>query len=124
MTLYFNKNSEKSKRRELRKNSTAAERILWKCLKARHLKDQKFRRQYSIGIFVTDFYCPKFKLAIELDGSVHDTDEAKVYDKEWEDIIKTFGISFLRFKNEDVFTNLELVINVIQKKIEELERKH
>lgn len=124
MTLFYNKHSEKAKRRELRKNSTTAERILWKHLKAKRFSNLKFRRQYSIGKFVIDFYCPKHKLAIELDGSVHEMDEIKVYDDERENIINTFGISFLRFINEEVYINLENVLNLIKIKIENLEREH
>ncbi len=122
MTLYFNKNSEKYKRLELRKNSTTTERILWKYLKARRLLGKKFRRQYSIGIFVIDFYCPKLKLAIELDGASHDANEMNIYDKEREEVIKTFGIIFIRFRNEEVYSNLEAVLDNIKEKIQELDK--
>ena len=121
MTLHFNKNTEKYKRRQLRKNSTTAERILWKYLKARGLSGQKFRRQYSIGTFVIDFYCSNLKLAIELDGASHDTKDVKIYDKEREEIIKTFGIRFIRFRNEEVYSNLEKVLDNIKEKIQEIE---
>ena len=124
MTIFFNRRSEKAKRRELRKTPTTAERILWKHLKAKRFSHLKFRRQYSVDKFVIDFYCPKYKLAIELDGSVHDMDEIKVYDSEREDIIKTYGISFLRFRNEEVYIDLENVLNLIKKKFEELYRQH
>ena len=123
MTLYFNKNSEKYKRLELRKNSTTAERILWKNLKARRLLGKKFRRQYSIGTFVIDFYCPELKLAIELDGSSHDTNEVEIYDKKREEVIKTFGIMFLRFRNEEIYINLEKVLDNIKMKIEEIDKR-
>ena len=123
MTLYFNKNSEKYKRLELRKNSTTAERILWKNLKARRLLGKKFRRQYSIGTFVIDFYCPELKLAIELDGSSHDTNEVEIYDKKREEVIKTFGIMFLRFRNEEIYINLEKVLDNIKMNIEEIDKR-
>ena len=71
MTIHFNKSSEKTNRRKLRRNSTEAEEILWEHLKDRKLFKMKFRRQYSIDQFVIDFYCPKKKLIIEIDGSQH-----------------------------------------------------
>ena len=122
MTLYFNKNTEKYKRLELRKNSTTGERILWKYLKARGLLGKKFRRQYSIGAFVIDFYCPKLKLAIELDGASHDTNEMNIYDKGREEVIKTFGIIFIRFRNEEVYSNLKAVLDTIKEKVKELDK--
>ena len=122
MTLYFNKNTEKYKRLELRKNSTTAERILWKNLKARGLLGKKFRRQYSIGTFVVDFYCPKLKLAIELDGASHDMNEMNIYDREREEVIKTFEIIFIRFRNEEVYSNLEAVLDTIKEKVKELDK--
>src|SRR5215467_12813718 len=66
--------------KELRKNMTHAESVLWMHLKERIL-DLKFRRQHPIGIYVADFYCHKVKLVIEVDGSVHEKLEAKEYDK-------------------------------------------
>jgi very-short-patch-repair endonuclease len=120
MTKYFNNKSEKFKRKELRKNATKAEKILWKHLKGKQLSGFKFRRQYSIDKFVIDFYCTKLKLAIELDGSVHEPDHMKIYDIKREEIIKTFGITFLRFKNFEIFQNLEHVLNDISNKLKEL----
>ena len=57
--------------KQLRKEMTAAEQLLWQFLKLER-KGLKFRRQHAIGIYVADFYCHKAKLVIELDGSVHD----------------------------------------------------
>ena len=71
MTLLFNKSSEKNKRKRLRNNATIAEKILWEELKGSKLLGYKFRRQYGVGPFVVDFYCPRLKLAIEVDGSYH-----------------------------------------------------
>jgi len=82
MTTIFNKHSEKEKRRQLRNNLTKAEVIVWQHLKGRQVNNCKFRRQYSIGPFVLDFYCPELKLAIEIDGSSHDHEDAQAYDQE------------------------------------------
>ena len=64
-------------RRKLRKQMTAAEVALWLMIKNKQLNGQRFLRQYSIGHYVVDFYCPKYKLAIELDGEGHFTDEGE-----------------------------------------------
>ena len=58
----------KERRRELRRNQTPAEKIVWTFLRSRHLSCLRFVRQYSLGPYILDFYCPKLKLAIELDG--------------------------------------------------------
>jgi very-short-patch-repair endonuclease len=71
MTRIFNRASEKEKRRALRKNMTKAEVLLWIQLKNRKLLGQRVLRQYSVGPYVVDFYIPKLKLAIEVDGATH-----------------------------------------------------
>ena len=120
MTQHFNKNSEKQKRKFLRNNATEAEQVLWKHLKGKKLSNLKFRRQYSIDQFVIDFYCPSIKLAIEVDGPSHFSEGAEIYDKERERIIESFGISFLRFNNNDVYTNIDGILISIIDKINEL----
>ncbi|MFA5070711.1 MAG: endonuclease domain-containing protein [Patescibacteria group bacterium] len=78
-------------RRTLRHNMTEAEVFLWVRLKNRQVLGYKFRRQYSVGYFVIDFYCPKLKLAIEVDGLSHFTKDTIEYDKRREEYIKSFG---------------------------------
>ena len=114
MTKIFNRQDQKEKRRELRKNSTKAESILWDKLRDRRLLGYKFRRQYSVKHFVLDLYCPKFKLAIEVDGKSHDSEEAKKYDKLRQEYIETLGIRFIRIKNEDVISDIENVLESIK----------
>jgi len=113
MTRAYNRESEKFKRRTLRRNMPLPEVILWSKLKDKGLGGYKFRRQYSIGKFVLDFYCPKLKLAIEVDGSSHFVESAQVCDKERQMIIETFGITFLRFTNREIQENIEGVLNKI-----------
>lgn len=98
------------KKRKLRKNQTKAEAIIWQCLRNRNFLNLKFRRQYSVGVYVVDFYCPSLRLAIEIDGDSHFTEQAKIYDKHREEYIKQFNIKFIRFTNDDVFNNLEGVL--------------
>ena len=80
MTQNFNKVSEKEKRRKLRRNQTFCEKIVWTYLRDRKTLGCKFRRQYSVDHYVIDFYCTELKLAIELDGSIHDEPDQKKYD--------------------------------------------
>lgn len=67
--------------RELRQVSTEAEELLWQNLRNRKLNGLKFRRQHPLDKFLADFYCHEKKLAIEVDGAVHDANDAKEYDK-------------------------------------------
>jgi len=97
----------------LRKNMPKAEVILWSKLKGKGLDNYKFRRQYSVGKFVIDLYCPKLKLAIEVDGDSHYVEGAKERDRERQIIIETFGITFLRFNNREVHKNIDSVLNKI-----------
>src|SRR5690348_415260 len=69
--IIFNKSSKKDLRKNLRNNSTPAERTLWKHLQRSQLLGKKFRRQASIGRYIVDFYCPECRLIIELDGAAH-----------------------------------------------------
>ena len=83
----------------------------------------KFRRQYGIDAFVVDFYCPKVRLAIEIDGVIHSSREVKLYDKERQQHLEQFEISFLRFSNIEVMENVETVLKVIEEKLKELKNK-
>jgi len=113
MTKLYNKSSEKNKRRILRSNMPKAEVILWSKLKGKALNDYKFRRQYSVKNFVLDFYCPKLKLAIEVDGKSHFADDAQLRDEERQRIIESFGITFIRFTNREIYENVEGVLERI-----------
>jgi very-short-patch-repair endonuclease len=73
MKQIFNRGYLKKARRDLRKNLTPAEATLWLMLKNKQLEGRRFRRQFSIGNFIVDFYCPSEKLVIELDGANHFT---------------------------------------------------
>jgi len=97
----------------LRKEMPSAEIILWSQLKAKGLEGYKFRRQYSINQFVVDFYCPKLKLAIEIDGDSHYIEGADISDRERQSIIESYGITFLRFTNKEIYKNLEGVLKKI-----------
>lgn len=91
---------------------TKAEVILWSKLKGK-ATGYKFRRQYSVGAFVLDFYCPELKLAIEVDGDSHFTDDAELKDAIRERIVSEYGIYFLRFTNAEVSDNVDGVVTEI-----------
>lgn len=81
MGKIYNRQSDKEKRKKLRRNMTKAETFLWLEIKDRKILGIKFRRQFGIGAWVVDFYCPEVKLAIEADGAIHHKDEEIEYDK-------------------------------------------
>src|SRR6187402_153357 len=99
--------------RELRQESAKAEKLLWAELRNKKLNGLKFRRQHPIDKFVLDFYCHERKLAIELDGSIHDLKVNKDYDEARTAMLAGLNIIVLRFKNEDVTNNLKEVIRKI-----------
>jgi very-short-patch-repair endonuclease len=101
---------------------TRAEIILWSRLKGKQMLGYKFRRQYSVGSYVIDFYCPELKFAIEIDGPTHFEDEAKEYDENRQKFIESFRITFLRFNNMDVYNNLEGVLKSIMEKVQAIEK--
>jgi very-short-patch-repair endonuclease len=120
MTKLFNKTSEKLKRRQLRSNMTKAEALIWQKLRCKQIENCKFRNQYSVDRFVLDFYSPEIKLAIEIDGESHFQEGAAQYDNERQIFIESAGINFLRFTNNQVYENLNGVLETIAHKIREL----
>ena len=103
--------------KELRNNTTEAEKELWKHLKSKQIKGYHFRRQHPIHRFIADFFCYKCKLVIELDGRIHNEITVKERDIEREKIIKEFGIKVIRFSNEEIFNEIDKVLYQIQKAI-------
>jgi len=121
MTKLYNRASEKAKRQQLRRNMTKAEFRLWQKIKGKQLAGVKFRRQYSVDRFIVDFYCTELKLAIEVDGESHFREGVQEYDKERQAFIESVGIRFLRFTNDEVYGDLEEVLERIVQKIGELQ---
>lgn len=70
----------------------------------------KFRRQYSIGNFIIDFYCPEIKLAVEIDGATHGTPEELRYDAKRQKYLENLGIKVKRYTNTDVKENISGVL--------------
>jgi len=104
-----------SDRRALRNAATAAERLLWGVLRNRRLDGFKFRRQHSIGSYIVDFYCPSARLAVELDGSAHDSLGGQGRDGARDAYLASLGVRVLRFDNETVRRELDAVVQLIGK---------
>ncbi len=104
------------KAEEMRNNPTEAESLLWNYLRQNNL-GVKFRRQHPADIYVLDFYSHQIKLAIEIDGDIHDLDKVKKNDSQRQSYLESLGIKFLRFSNIDVFERMELVIQKIEETI-------
>jgi len=110
--------------RELRKNSTKAERLLWDKIRNKKLLGKKFYRQYPIfhditgkeTFFVADFYCFTDKLIIELDGKHHQYRLKE--DVQRTEILNHLGLTVLRFSNEEIVNNLEVAMLEIKKYLE------
>ena len=121
MPRHFNRTTEKSKRRQLRRDQTPAEELVWRFLRKRQTKNCKFRRQYSIDKFVIDFYSPELKLAVEIDGDVHDLPSQKEHDIARQNYLENYGIKFIRIRNEELFANTDKAFDKIEELIKVLE---
>jgi very-short-patch-repair endonuclease len=101
------------RRRDLRRDSTDAERLLWKRLRDRRLLGFKFRRQYPCGPFILDFFCPEKRVAIELDGGQHFEASVQAYDERRTAFLGRRGITVIRFQTDLVFRELTAVLESI-----------
>jgi imidazole glycerol-phosphate synthase subunit HisF len=105
--------------KDLRRNMTDAEKLLWSHLKV-GVHGVKVRRQHPIGIYIADFYLHKLKLIIEVDGKIHDLKDVKENDRIREDFLKEQGCVIVRFTNERVFKELDVVLDEINSTVEKL----
>lgn len=99
--------------RLLRQKETAAEKKLWPYLRNRLLKGRKFRRQHAVANYVLDFYCHECKLAVELDGAIHNEQMNRQYDIARTELLNSMKITVIRFRNEEVLNNVESVLEKI-----------
>jgi very-short-patch-repair endonuclease len=97
--------------KELRREMTPAEKVLWQELRANKLNGLHFRRQQVVHGYFADFYCHQHELIIEVDGDVHDLQGE--YDAEREAYLITLGFRIVRFKNEEVTSNVNGVLREI-----------
>ncbi len=105
-------------RRHLRTHGTPAEARLWTLLRERQVAGYRFQRQFGIGPFIVDFYCRSARLAVELDGGVHDLPAQAAYDAERTAALGRLGVRVLRFENRLVFERPEAVAGAIARALE------
>jgi len=103
-------------RKALRKRLTPAEAFMWKLLQGHKLGGRKFRRQHSVGNYILDFYCYSEKLAVELDGAGHFTEEGMQKDAMRTAYLNECGITVIRFENKLVFERTDWVLEEIRRK--------
>ncbi len=98
--------------RQMRKDPTRSESLLWSALRNRRLASRKFRRQHPVGRFVLDFYCHEERLAVEVDGQVHETQRGA--DRERQQILESMGIRFLRLPAALIESDLPAALTAIE----------
>jgi very-short-patch-repair endonuclease len=116
----INLHKYKQRRQQLRNNSTNAEQLLWKQLKGSRFLNLKFRRQQGFGRYIVDFYCPDYKLAIEIDGDSHFNDDSQEYDTIRTEYLSAQGVNVIRFTNTDIYKNINGVLQSLKLFIEKL----
>jgi imidazole glycerol-phosphate synthase subunit HisF len=105
--------------KQLRKNMTEAETILWMHLR-KGMNGCKFRRQHPIGLYIADFYSHRVKLVVEVDGSVHNNDEVKKNDEARQKELVEWGYVVIRFTNNEVFQKIENVLKKISDTVNQI----
>ena len=108
--------------RELRKNMTDAERLLWSRIRKKQVRDAPFLRQRPIGKYIVDFYSPEMNLVVEVNGGQHFEKLGKAADEERDAFLQSRGLKILRFSNVDVLKNLDAVVEVIFQHVSELKK--
>jgi very-short-patch-repair endonuclease len=105
--------------RAMRREPTTAEAVLWERLRAGRLNGGKFRRQHPLDRFVLDFYAPEQRLAVEVDGAVHDQDERREADQVRDAQLARLGVRILRVRNEAIASDLDAVLAAIRRALHE-----
>jgi len=100
--------------RNLRRNMTDAEQLIWSKVRRKQISDCQFYRQKNIGNYIVDFYCPKAKLIVEIDGGQHYENHGIKKDLERDQYFQTLGFTVLRFSDIDVLKNVNGVVERIQ----------
>ena len=109
----------KTRRKEPRNNPTAAEVVLWKHLQRRQILGKKFRRQFSLGRYIVDFFCDGCDIAIELDGAPHYRPLRNEHEAERTEFLESLGIQVLRFENRIVHQNIDAFWETIAEAVKE-----
>ena len=98
--------------RRMRYSMTPAESMLWERLRSKRLDGFKFRAQHPVGRFILDFYCPSKRVAIELDGPIHETQSER--DRARDQALEAHGYEALRIPNDRIFEELDSVLDEIR----------
>jgi len=109
--------------RNLRKNQTDAEKKLWAILRDRQLGGIKFRRQFSIGGYILDFYCPEYMIGIEADGGQHYEDKGRGRDENRASELNKLRVKIIRFSDWEILTNIDGVYEIIKKVLEKKKKR-
>ena len=104
--------------RELRRNSTDAERRIWSYLRGQRLEGHVFRRQHPVGEYIADFYCHAAKLIVELDGGQHTEPDAVEYDKRRTKAMEAAGVRVIRFSDYEALRHSEMVAQAVLHAVE------
>jgi very-short-patch-repair endonuclease len=104
--------------RQLRKNMTESEKLLWSYLRRKQILGVQFYRQKPIDNYIVDFYAPVVRLVVEVDGSQHLQDNALADDAERTSCLTAFGLRVIRFDNREVLLKTEDVLQVIYDAVE------
>lgn len=100
--------------KHLRENMTPAESMLWSRINKSQL-GYRFVRQGVLWGYIPDFYCAKVKLAVEVDGLIHQIGEKAAQDKAKEQILADYGIAIMRIDNDEVFNHMRMVLDNIRR---------
>jgi very-short-patch-repair endonuclease len=100
-------------RRALRRSTTDAEKLLWSSLRDGQVGGVEFRRQFSVGSYVLDFYAPAYRVAVEVDDSQHLTAEGISADAKRTAFLERVGIRVVRFTNVEVLQELPSVLDTV-----------
>lgn len=119
MQLY-NKTETKTLRRKLRKDLTKEERKIWNLVRNKKVLNLKFFRQYSVGKYILDFYCPQIRLCLEIDGGQHNEPDNMDHDEKRTDYLQSVKIKVIRFWNNEVNKNIDGVYQKIYEASDEL----
>ncbi|MCL4507291.1 MAG: DUF559 domain-containing protein [Chloroflexi bacterium] len=103
---------KRSTARELRRNMTISEHMIWEAVRRNNIDGLHFRRQHVIVGFIVDFYCHAARLVVEIDGPIHE--QQRDHDAERSQIFQSLGLQVIRFTNDDVQYNLLEVLRKIR----------
>lgn len=119
--MKLNPKHSKKLRKHLRNNMTNTEIMLWSRLKGRQLYGFKIRRQYGIENYIIDFYCPRLRVGIEIDGESHFDQSGREHDIKRDKILSNQGIKLFRISTTEIRENLDGVIQYLEMEMKKID---